>query len=379
MKKILVFLIVLLGINSLFAGLEEDFKNLNTEFQKKKISIKTREEYNALMEEQKAAYKKALEQYTNDQLSDSEKLLAAEIYTMLIDNDKALTVLNLVKPENVDIDKLNASFARALFGKGLNNKALEYMSKMNKEGQYYPQVSMEQGMILMNEGKMKEAIPFFKGVLDIASLSPTMKGYALNSLVTIYENQNMSEDAMALINSASKDTTLPKQLVLSLQSTAKRLKLKGSKAMSFSHIDKTLFTEAANLSDFKGKAVVLDFFAPWCGPCRQAMPLLKELQAEHKDSLAIIGVTHYFGSFSDGKIQEKGIEPKREFELIQNFLKEMGTNYPVFILKERHTLNDYGVAGIPHFVFIDTEGNIKDIMVGYPGEKAFTEKVKTLL
>src|SRR5580765_6079368 len=97
------------------------------------------------------------------------------------------------------------------------------------------------------------------------------------------------------------------------------------------------------LSDFRGKAVLLNFWATWCGPCKIEMPWFVELQKEYgPQGLQIVGVAMDDASKED----------------IAKFVKEMGVNYPILIGKE-DVGNDYGgVNVLPTTYFIDRDGKI---------------------
>jgi thiol-disulfide isomerase/thioredoxin len=96
------------------------------------------------------------------------------------------------------------------------------------------------------------------------------------------------------------------------------------------------------LSDFRGKAVLLNFWATWCGPCKVEMPWFVELQKQYgPQGLEIVGVA----------LDDSGRD------VISKFAKEMGVNY--IILQGQDAVGDaYGAMGLPTSYFIDRNGNI---------------------
>jgi len=97
-----------------------------------------------------------------------------------------------------------------------------------------------------------------------------------------------------------------------------------------------------SLSDYKGKEVMLVFWATWCGPCKIEIPHLIELRKTiSKDKLAILAVSN---------------EPE---EKVKNFAENNNLNYTVLVLKSALPKPYSLVTGIPSSFFIDPEGNIK--------------------
>ena len=118
------------------------------------------------------------------------------------------------------------------------------------------------------------------------------------------------------------------------------------------------------LSDFRGKAVLLNFWATWCPPCKVEMPWFADLQKEYgKDGLVILGV-----AMDDS-------EPDK----IAQFASEMGVNYPI-LLGTDQVSDDYGnVKYLPTSFYISRDGTIVDKMTGLLDRKDIEEAVKKTL
>ena len=127
---------------------------------------------------------------------------------------------------------------------------------------------------------------------------------------------------------------------------------------------KDLDGKAVKLSDFKGKVVLLNFWATWCPPCREEIPALIALQNQYKDrGLVVIGVA----LDSPGAAKVKA------------FADRMKINYPV-VMGDAKTLEAYGnFQAIPTTFFIDRAGNVAGQHEGGADQALFEAAVKPLL
>jgi thiol-disulfide isomerase/thioredoxin len=117
------------------------------------------------------------------------------------------------------------------------------------------------------------------------------------------------------------------------------------------------------ISDYKGKIVILDFWATWCGPCRIGIPDLIELQKEYGKDIVVIGI-----SLDD--------ETK---EAVVPFMKKIGINYPVLYGTFEVTQQYGGVEGIPTTFVINRNGEIVDKHVGLVPKSEFIDQINKLL
>ena len=97
-----------------------------------------------------------------------------------------------------------------------------------------------------------------------------------------------------------------------------------------------------SLDDYRGKGVVLNFWATWCGPCREEMPLFEETWKKYKDKDVVF----------------IGVDVMDDKENATEFLKEIGITYPNLYDPSGDVSNKYKVIALPATFFIDKEGNI---------------------
>ena len=122
---------------------------------------------------------------------------------------------------------------------------------------------------------------------------------------------------------------------------------------------------SVRLSEHLGEVVVLNFWATWCGPCRQEMPLLDELYAKYQlAGLILISVN----------IDET---TPPAIEMAQT----LKVSYPVLFDTRKEVSRVYDVSAMPVTVLVDRAGIVRYVSEGYkPGyEKRYTEKLRELL
>jgi thiol-disulfide isomerase/thioredoxin len=108
---------------------------------------------------------------------------------------------------------------------------------------------------------------------------------------------------------------------------------------------------AISSEQFKGKVIVVDFWATWCGPCRTEIPGYIELQKKYrKAGLVIIGVA------CD--------QDKNASEIVKNFIRKNGVNYQIVMADDDVQAAFGGMDAIPTTFIIDRAGNIRDRKVG---------------
>ena len=124
------------------------------------------------------------------------------------------------------------------------------------------------------------------------------------------------------------------------------------------------YGEFTSLDAYKGKVVVLDFMAHWCGPCKAAFPDMKKMYDDlHSKGLEVVSITNYYGFFDN----ERGLKPDAEFAKMEGFVAKYNLTWPV-VFGDKSNAENYGVSGIPHFVIIDQTGKVNSISVGYTPE-----------
>jgi thiol-disulfide isomerase/thioredoxin len=118
------------------------------------------------------------------------------------------------------------------------------------------------------------------------------------------------------------------------------------------------------LSDLKGKVVLLNFWATWCGPCKFEIPWFIEFEKQYKDQgFAVVGVS----------LDDEG------WEVVKPYIEDKKVNYRVVVGTEEVSMKYGGVESLPSTFMIDREGRIASVHIGLQAKSAFEDDIKTLL
>jgi peroxiredoxin len=123
--------------------------------------------------------------------------------------------------------------------------------------------------------------------------------------------------------------------------------------------------ENLRLSEYRGDVVMLNFWATWCGPCRQEMPLLDEMfQRYRKVGFTLLGIN----------IDE---DTRRAREMAET----LGVSFPVLFDLDKSVSRLYAIDAMPVTLLIDRQGVVRHVHYGYkPGyEQAYVDEIRSLL
>ena len=119
------------------------------------------------------------------------------------------------------------------------------------------------------------------------------------------------------------------------------------------------------LSELKGHVVMINFWATWCGPCRQEMPLLEQIHAKYEPlGFTLLGVN---------------VEP--DSAAATTWLKGVPVTFPILFDRQNQVAERFGVQGMPSSVFVDRSGKVRYVHRGYQpvDESKYADMVRSLV
>jgi thiol-disulfide isomerase/thioredoxin/tetratricopeptide (TPR) repeat protein len=163
------------------------------------------------------------------------------------------------------------------------------------------------------------------------------------------------EGELPVLHNRTGEVVLPRDPEVSSKAAKMEAKHLGSVGSSLDLRDVKENT-SIRLKDYRGKVVLLDFWATWCGPCRMVMPKLEDMQRRHGDKgFVVLGVSD------------------EALGAVKRFLARTPVNYTIAISADGDAGSRYGVRSLPTLFLLDRQGVIRKVHVG-AGDLAQVEK-----
>ena len=123
--------------------------------------------------------------------------------------------------------------------------------------------------------------------------------------------------------------------------------------------------QSVSLQELKGEVVMINFWASWCAPCREEMPLLNTMYEKYKP----LGFTLL------------GVNVEEDSEPAKALLKEIAVNFPILFDNKNEVSKMYNLVAMPSSVFVDRNGNIRYVHAGYKAgdEAEYHKYVRSLI
>jgi thiol-disulfide isomerase/thioredoxin len=313
------------------------------------------------------------------------------LYNLARNFDAALETMRRFLTENQSATGEPAQNARAIIVIQAAKKGLlpEAESRLAEYAQNQPQVAddryvLENWMVsgYFKTSDYRHALPHAQEMWSAAKVSAAKKGpFARDTMLT---------EAVTLLSEAESKSGRPDQAIAHVQElrllalrlpSANLYKLALGRLLKLDprvdlfklpeateaatnppdiHVKEWIDQQPTKLSELRGRVVLLDFWATWCGPCRVTFPRLQSWHETYKNKgLVILGVTNFFGH-----AEGRQLTRAQEMDYLREFKKKFRLPYGFAIADSDENDRNYVVSSIPTTFLIDRRGVVRFISVG---------------
>lgn len=251
------------------------------------------------------------------------------------------------------------TYVSILYTEGKYDKALQYMDTLYRlNTTVNPETNYTYAKLLMHFNKNKDAYEKMDAVMKTGKATEQMDSVFKVLYAKVNGNLNGYPEYLAGIHNIVQDN-LKKDLEKSIMN-------KPAPLFTLTDVD----GNKVSLEQFRGKTVVLDFWATWCGPCKRSFPAMQMAKNKYKDDPDVKFLfIHTWERDTDATAEAKKYvrDNHYDFEVLMD-LKDSAS-------KENKVVSSYGVTGIPAKFVIDPKGNIRFQLTGFDGsnEQAVNE------
>ena len=367
-----------------FQRFAAEYEVLKNTYSQRLMKTDRGEEQASLLDQKSHDLDALLKKYEKTADSDAAELLRIEI---LIEISKFRDAYReserlLAKKSNF---KLAAQMAQvhALMGMGETARALQLFREID------PLLEKKGGgdrfmgwlYLALYSKDLKEREAYSRKFLETPGLPGHLSGYKADVYWNLAALAKEKADLAQASEMLKKAIALTKKanVKLAWESELEQLKWLGKPAQPIV-ADDWLNSSPLSREDLQGKVVVLVLWAPWCSACREDLGVLTELYRQYNNKdVVVLGYTKLYGTYQDEKMKTGVIPPGQEVALLNQFSKRHQLAFPIAVAYEGTYFESYDVTVIPTILFIDRQGDIRDIILGAASSQRIGQTIKKLL
>ena len=366
---ILVVLTIIMSCSNNAGEFNNDHSAFKSSYTLKRAKVKTSAAYDSLKQWAKDESGLILAKYSADTFSDTTLAKKAELQANAGDKDTAID--SYARSLNSDVDPhpdqvinyIGLLFDNDLKQSSMRQQIEQLLSDYRVSlGSKWISTTLNFGYNLLDKNLYDPALKAFENVID-ADTSARYLGQAVQEKATILFETTNVEEAISYLRSMEEKYPENKMIFEKVN----QLMLIGEKAPM---LDQKYWI-GKNLSKFKGHVTMIDFWAPWCGPCRRAFPEMKELySAYHGKGLEIISATNYYKFYRDDREYIEDIGQEDYDKKLVEFKERFELPWSVLMADSRANRDNYSVSFIPTFLLVDKKGIVRHVQVGTRSDKS---------
>jgi thiol-disulfide isomerase/thioredoxin len=369
------------------------------EFARKNVPYSEKLEERTYREQRELAARNADQIALRKEIKGEDLFYLGLLYNLADNGNKALDALKKFLSENASGPNPNAQTARMfvveiLSDRGAPEEAEKFLAdyKQNQPIQQDQIFRIESKLTsaYYNSKRYEQAARRARAALEALKIwkpenieDKDIRNEALSMasllLAKINQEMNKKDDAASVLNEARSLAFAIPSASLYESATRALIRLKGPSSDIINIVEnrsdetapelniKHWLDKKTRLSDLRGRVVLLDFWASWCGPCIQAFPHLREMHDKYKKKgLTIIGVTKLYGEYGGMELT-----PGQELAHLRGFKQQFRLPYAIAVHDTRENHAAYGVDSFPTVFLLDKRGRVRYIGIGANANREF--------